>query len=89
MDIFLPLLLYAWRADIATVFPTGNTPDSTMGDRTPQRFATETNPLIIAGSMTDAGIPAMGNTPSGPARNGEDPVLVGKLLRTVNDEVLT
>ncbi len=83
-DLFLPLLVDAWSADIVTVFAAGNDDafkDPYIGSVSPQRFANSHNPMIIVGSVNHMGRASDFNKLVGPAlfAHGRDLLLTGKL----------
>ncbi|KAL8929013.1 MAG: hypothetical protein Q9208_001456 [Pyrenodesmia sp. 3 TL-2023] len=84
-DFWLPLLVDAWTADIVTVFAAGNRkrsePDSYhIGTRSPQRFASQSNPIINVGSVNRLGQASGFNAlvGAGPYARGRDVLLTGE-----------
>ncbi|KAI4136413.1 MAG: hypothetical protein L6R39_007800, partial [Caloplaca ligustica] len=54
-DLWLPILVDLWMADIVTVFSAGNNAEENMGDLTPQRYANPANPMINVGAVDRQG----------------------------------
>lgn len=83
-DLWLPLLVDAWTADIVTVFSAGNQiegRDIQIGALSPQRFASPLNPMIVVGSVDHFGLASGFNTLIGaaPYARGRDVHLTGEI----------
>ena len=75
----LPLLRDAWDNGIVTVVSAGNRPEYRFGDRSPQRYGRDDNPLITVASVDHRGSRSRFNTRPGPSDELEDIRLVGSL----------
>ncbi|KAL8767562.1 MAG: hypothetical protein Q9209_005979 [Squamulea sp. 1 TL-2023] len=85
-DLFLPLLVDCWMADIVTVVTAGNAGNLPVGQReigrtSPARYANPHNPLIVVGSVDLDGWPSDFNSlvASWPGAYGRDIQLTGEI----------
>lgn len=76
-DYMLPLLANAWDHGIVTVVSGGNRRDLRYGDRSPQRYGREDNPLITVASVSETGTRSPFNSLPGISSELEDLRLVG------------
>ncbi|KAL8743679.1 MAG: hypothetical protein Q9184_008085, partial [Pyrenodesmia sp. 2 TL-2023] len=94
-DLWLPLLVDAWAADIVTVVAAGNQikgKDIQIGALSPQRFASPLNPLIVVGSVDRFGLASGFNTLIGAASyaRGRDVHLTGEItVYAMGEDVVT